>query len=91
MRGFGTINAVKYTFAKYNHILVHFVLQTNVVGIYSQVSPVKKLMFSFMLALSTFVVPISTIAPNEMNSCHCSKVPIKDCFMINQQPKTEIY
>ena len=87
MRGFGTINALKYTFAKYKHILIHFVLQTNVVRIYSQVSLVKKLSFSFMLPLSTFVAPISTIAPNETNSCHCSKVPFKDYFMIKQQPE----
>ena len=53
--------ALKYTLAKYYHILIHFVLQTNVVRIYSQLSLVKKLSFSFMLPLSTFVAPISSI------------------------------
>ena len=40
-----------------------------------------------MYPLSTWVAPISIIAPNETNACYCSIDPFKDYFIIKKQPE----
>ena len=82
MRAFGTINAVKYTFATYNTL----VLQTSRQDLFSSVACVDAELFVYV-ALSTWVATINTIAPNETNSSDCSKFPFKDYFIIKQQPE----